>query len=234
MSTAAAQARLIGAIFLEWGLVLEQELEDALRTQEATGGRLGEILVAYHGVSRIALASALAEQWCEAESPGSPDRTPVLAPGATFGPETLRRPLGEVLVDLGIITAAQLGEALDVQQTTRERLGEILVRQGTLSRLDLAGALSEHWATVAATHEPSPRTGPGRRRTDSTDVARLTQELVDLRHEVLGLAARVDAPSRPETDDGPDLLRSLARRVEALEEHMRGVDPDTRASAGGA
>lgn len=191
-STAAAQARLIGAIFLEWGLVLEDELAEALQKQELTGGRLGEILVAYHGVSRVALASALAEQWDEAESPTLPGRTPVPRPTATFGPETLRRPLGEVLVDLGIITAAQLDDALDVQQTTRERLGEILIRQGTLSRLDLAGALSEHWATtVANADDPQRRVGTGRRRVDSMDVARVAQEVDDLRRLVEALESRL-------------------------------------------
>ena len=55
------------------------------------------------------------------------------------------RPLGEIFVELGFITRAQLDAALAEQLRTGVRLGEILVEQGGLTRLDLATALAEHW-----------------------------------------------------------------------------------------
>ena len=57
----------------------------------------------------------------------------------------LRRPIGEIFVELGFITADQLEAALVVQRRTGARIGEILVEQGSLTRLDLASALAEHW-----------------------------------------------------------------------------------------
>lgn len=58
--------RRIGAILVEWNLITEAQLGEALAEQERTGSLLGEILVSIYGVSRVDLADALAEQWHEA------------------------------------------------------------------------------------------------------------------------------------------------------------------------
>ena len=53
------------------------------------------------------------------------------------------RPLGEILVELGLADAADVGAALDAQRSgDLERVGEILVGINRLSRADLARALS--------------------------------------------------------------------------------------------
>ena len=77
-----------------------------------------------------------------------------IAGRARRGSGESRRPLGEILVELGFVSRAQLDSALDVQRTTGGRIGEILVDQGCLTRLDLASALAEHW-------EPYPSTDAG-------------------------------------------------------------------------
>ena len=66
-ATNPVSARLIGAIFLERGLVTEEQLQAALAVQVETKEHLGEILVQHFGVSRIELASVLAEQWADLE-----------------------------------------------------------------------------------------------------------------------------------------------------------------------
>ena len=66
----------------------------------------------------------------------------------------LRRPIGQIFVEFGFITAAQLDAALEVQRTTGARIGEILVEQGSLGRLDLASALAEHWEPRNQEQEP--------------------------------------------------------------------------------
>ena len=74
----------------------------------------------------------------------------------------LRRPIGEIFVELGFITQGQLEGALAVQKTTGARIGEILVEQGILTRLDLASALAEHWESgqpEAPVVWPSPGNG---------------------------------------------------------------------------
>ena len=77
-----ASSRLIGAIFVEKGLVTQEQLERALQIQDDTNERLGEILVREFGVPRLDLASVLAEQWGaferagraeEVDAPAAPD-----------------------------------------------------------------------------------------------------------------------------------------------------------------
>ena len=53
------------------------------------------------------------------------------------------RPLGQLLVERGLLTSDELEAALDEQERTGERLGEILLRNGLLSRLSLASSLHE-------------------------------------------------------------------------------------------
>jgi hypothetical protein len=55
------------------------------------------------------------------------------------------RLIGESFVERGLISVAQLAEALKEQEATSLPLGEILVGHGWVTRLELAGVLSEHW-----------------------------------------------------------------------------------------
>ncbi len=55
-------------------------------------------------------------------------------------------PIGQLFVEQGHLTAAQLEGALVEQEKTGGRLGEILVERGYISRTDLAGALSKQWS----------------------------------------------------------------------------------------
>jgi uncharacterized coiled-coil protein SlyX len=54
--------------------------------------------------------------------------------------------IGQLFVERGYVTPAQLESALAEQQETGERLGEILVKHGYIERLDLASALSTQWS----------------------------------------------------------------------------------------
>jgi hypothetical protein len=53
------------------------------------------------------------------------------------------RPLGQLLVERGLLTSEELDAALDEQERTGGRLGEILLRNGLLSRLALLSSLNE-------------------------------------------------------------------------------------------
>ena len=55
-----------------------------------------------------------------------------------------RRRLGDILVERGLVTEAQVGEALDLQKQFGKRLGQIVVENGWVSDRDLLPALSEH------------------------------------------------------------------------------------------
>ena len=53
------------------------------------------------------------------------------------------RPLGQLLVQRGLLTPGELEAALDEQERTGGLLGEILMRNGLLSKLALASSLHE-------------------------------------------------------------------------------------------
>ena len=57
--------------------------------------------------------------------------------------DTAWRPLGEILIDRGLITPTQLETALAAQRREGRRLGEILFVRGWLSGVDLRDALAE-------------------------------------------------------------------------------------------
>ena len=130
------QSRLIGALFVERGLVSESQIRVALELQRETGQQLGQILVERYGVSRKELASVVAEQWAKL--------------GGSAGPEDNAswRRLGEIFVERGFVSQEELEQALERQRQTGERLGEALVAQGVISKFELAGALAEQMATL--------------------------------------------------------------------------------------
>jgi hypothetical protein len=65
--------------------------------------------------------------------------------------------MGELLVQQGRLTNAQLDSALEEQRESRQPLGEILVARELISRVDLAQALSTQW-TWNRTHPEDERT----------------------------------------------------------------------------
>jgi hypothetical protein len=85
-------SRLIGALFVERGLVSESQIRVALEIQRETGQQLGQLLVERFGVSRKELASVVAEQWAKL--------------GGSAGPEDTAswRRLGDIFVERGFVT----------------------------------------------------------------------------------------------------------------------------------
>ena len=155
------QSRLMGALLVEHAMITEEQLEQALARQDESGERLGEILVAEFGVSRLQLAGVLAEQWTGGEKDGGKPALELVEP-LTPAEVRIRRPLGELLVERGLVTAAQLKAVLDLQRKTGTRIGEILVEQGLITLSDLsrrsggtgvpAGGCSHRRTTAVAEH----------------------------------------------------------------------------------
>jgi hypothetical protein len=56
-----------------------------------------------------------------------------------------RRPIGEFLVERGLVTPQELEDALAQQRVNGKRLGEILVERGSITRMALASVLGEQW-----------------------------------------------------------------------------------------
>ena len=154
METAALQFpwRQLGELLVAEELLTEDELEQAL-TEQATSGRLlGQILVANGYLSAFSLARVLSEQHGVQLSPK--EGAPAAPVPVASQPEQAWRPLGNVLVDLEFLTESQLERALAAQREEGGRLGEILVSRGLLSGAELAQALAEqHGVELAAQDE---------------------------------------------------------------------------------
>ena len=61
----SAAKRRLGDIFVERGLITDEQLREALNQQRAMGGKLGEILVELGFITRVGLAGVISEQWDE-------------------------------------------------------------------------------------------------------------------------------------------------------------------------
>ncbi len=53
--------------------------------------------------------------------------------------------LGDILIDSGFLTAAELAEALSSQQGSKKKLGEVIVDMGLLTELDILRAISSQY-----------------------------------------------------------------------------------------
>src|SRR5439155_240730 len=113
------------------------------RAEQASSGRLlGQILVNNGYLSAFSLARVLSEQHgvqLQAREDEAAEQTKT----AHVQPVQAWRPLGKLLVELGLVTESQLERALAHQSEEHGRLGEILVSRGLLSGSELAQALAE-------------------------------------------------------------------------------------------
>ncbi|HJU48690.1 MAG TPA: hypothetical protein VJ689_11165, partial [Gaiellaceae bacterium] len=236
-----ATSRLIGAMFVENGFVTDEQLQSALEIQQRTGERLGEVLVAHFGVSRLELASMLADQWADIERGGTPGEqadTPVPVPpplqddagapeaarpeAAEQGDPTDRRPIGEIFVEQGFVTAEELERALATQRETGQRLGEALVAQGSITRLELASALADQWAGLQKLRPPQPQDGQNGAESTRAEPQQPPPEPVadgpDLASRVDELASTVQA-----IGDVEAARSSLSERVEELDLRVHSI-----------
>jgi hypothetical protein len=74
--------------------------------------------------------------------------------------EQPRRLLGQILVEMGLISEDQLDEALAAQGETGELLGEVLIARGWVTRVAIHDALAVQRSLLV---EPEPGLGGGLR-----------------------------------------------------------------------
>ena len=159
MESAALQFpwRQLGELLVAEELLTEDELEQALGEQAASGRLLGQILVANGYLSAFSLARVLSEQ--HGVQLAAKEGVPASPAPLAAAPEQAWRPLGKVLVDLEFLTESQLERALTAQREEGGRLGEVLVTRGLLSGSELAQALAEqHGVELGAQDEAELQT----------------------------------------------------------------------------
>ena len=111
LRAAAGSREPLGELLVLAKRIDREQLDRALSEQSRTKERLGDVLIRFGWISDAERDAALAFQHNQ---------------DGVDGP--LR--LGNLLVTIGIITQAQLADALRRQQATRKRLGTILVEAG--------------------------------------------------------------------------------------------------------
>src|SRR5262249_20647629 len=97
MSALEQPRRLLGLLLIEMGVISEEQLEQALKVQEESGERLGDILIARGYTSRLAIQDALAQQsglWLEpGEGYGTGPRAQLIRREERAAPQAAEAPL---------------------------------------------------------------------------------------------------------------------------------------------
>lgn len=137
----------IGELLIAEGLIEEWQLAHALSLQfspEHAHKKLGTLLVELGYAKRDEIEGTLARHYRDQ----APVPTPEIAPAqpVSLVPETPHVPLGQILLNKGFITQAQLDEALSQQSRLSSEyrpLGDILILMGYINEFQLQEALSE-------------------------------------------------------------------------------------------
>ena len=223
------QAKLLGSLFVEENLLAPEQLERALRFSRNTGLPLDQIVVAEFPLSQPDISRLLGEVSRSADRGGTSDADAVVGEDPTvlpLGPH-LRRPIGQIFVDLGFITPDDREAALTVQREDGGLLGEILITQGKITRLELANALSEHWESATGASDTTANRGPSlidvprgdesSRRVEPSDAAEHRRLLAELE------AARVAAVQAAEAG-----LKAVDEALAALAQARAAETEGTR------
>ncbi|MEN9306310.1 MAG: hypothetical protein RL173_242 [Fibrobacterota bacterium] len=111
----------IGEILLAQGLINQEILDKAMEEHKRTGTSLGTVLVTMGHINQDTLESVLGLQL---ELSGQ------------------RKRLGEILVDQGFMTDAQIGQALEEQKKSGKQLGKVLIEKGFIDEAKLLDVIS--------------------------------------------------------------------------------------------
>ena len=138
-----------------------------------------------------------------------------------------RRPIGEFLVERGLVSQEELAAALAQQRLSGQRLGEVLVERGAITRMSLASVLGEQWeeagrhlravvpVRLADGKEADTGLAGGQELTES--LAAL--QLAVARLEDLAGEAGAERPALAQPSSAADVIV----RMERLESRLEGV-----------
>ena len=200
--------RPLGEISIEQGFISDEQLEAALEVQRQNGGRIGEILVEQGSLTRLDLASALAEQWSSLQKlrppgpvadpqqwqDGSPALAQELTPEARAAVADLDERLRAVEQDAGAEPWQE-----DLNRLTSELRAAVSAVE---ERLEAAGSSGAESAGVVAALEAFNG------RIDALEGASVSGELDALRQQVEALH------TRPASVEGFGDLRDAVERLE--------------------
>ena len=132
----------LGELLFDAGAINESRLNTALRIGEFTSLPLGRVLTSFNAIDEIFIQLALKTQTSIRR--GGLDRDAavtrlqgVARPNSAVG----HLKIGELLIRVGILSEAQMIEALGVAESSSKLVGEVMVESGKLSEEVLATAL---------------------------------------------------------------------------------------------
>lgn len=141
---------LMGEILVELGVISAEDLRQALdeHRRAGPGARLGDILTHMGLVTDEQVFAALEQQYerrgGKAPRPPAPEAAGEPESRPSSGSEFVKKGLlGEILLELGLVTPESLKRALDEQKRSpdTQRLGAILLRLGIVTRDQIFVAL---------------------------------------------------------------------------------------------
>src|SRR6478752_4620999 len=193
-------SRLIGALFVERGLVSESQIRVALEIQRETGQQLGQLLVERFGVSRKELASVVAEQWAKL--------------GGSAGPEDTAswRRLGDIFVERGFVTQEELDEA---PAAASEALEPVLAHAEP----------EEEPQPVEAQVEPEEDPQPVEAQVEPEEEPQPVEAQVEHVEEPQLLEAQVEQVEEPQLVEAQEECVEEPKPVEAQVEHVEEPQP---------
>ena len=206
----------VGDILLARGYITEEQLTHAAGAQQQTGKPLGQVLVEAGAITRLELASALAEQWSDTATwlgpPAAPTareskrkRAPVVAPPTPEAEDAgFTQQLQEAVVSLARRVAAFEPELADLR--LRLESGESETAQNVLDRVEVL----QDGLTVLS--------GRIDELTEGTESAFATiqEGSAGLAGEIEALGARVEAATETTA------LDELRGRIDALDARPAG------------
>jgi hypothetical protein len=135
--------RPLGELLVERGLIDAYDLEAVLLEQRLSGQLLGELLVSKRMVSPNEMAAIIAEQHGVHLDPERRPAPPCPPPETEAGGGRRWRPLGRILVEKELLTESGLQRVLLAQRRKGGSLGQLVVERGYVTPAELAEALAE-------------------------------------------------------------------------------------------
>jgi hypothetical protein len=127
-----------------------------------------------------------------------------------------RRPIGQILVEQGEISEADLETALAEQERSGRRLGEILIEQGRTSWLALARAIAEQVLDIQnSAAVPEPQSAPEREVEPAPDPVKMVRELAERVASLPPVPDRLPLPGPDPAEE--ELARAVAEQVANLD-----------------
>src|SRR5436309_3927152 len=200
MSALKQPRRLLGLLLIEMGVISEEQLEQALKVQEESGDRLGDILIACGYTSRLAIQDALAQQsglWLKPEEGyGTGLRAQLIRREERVVPQPAGAPSHRQDDEAGLPEEVSGANVRFIHPEEHESEDELTALKGTLAE----------YVRVLAERDGELRQLEEEARVHRLEAEARTEELEQTRVELEGL--------RVERDEGEDHRRELERELE--------------------